>query len=87
MIEPGGGIRKDLITVGQAGIRVMFEADKKGKHRRTTFKVYPSSCTLGDHPMDERVKTCLKRWKIDISERATSNTSKPGEPAQYRIWS
>lgn len=84
----GNEIPKDLLTVVQAVIRIVFVPDKKGKSKRGSFTVsHPNSCTLKcDDPKDDIAKACLKRWKIDVSERAEHNTSEPGDPAQYKFW-
>ena len=81
------GIPKDLLTVAQAGIRVVFRPDKKGKSVTCSFTVsHPKSCSLKCDPRDETVKECLKRWKLDVSGRDDYRAPKPGLDAQCRLW-
>ncbi|MBI2842377.1 MAG: hypothetical protein HYX78_03155 [Armatimonadetes bacterium] len=81
------GIPKELLTVSQAGIRVVFRPDRKGKSATCRVTVsHPKSCSLKCDPKDEIVKTCLKMWKLDVSGRDEYTLPKPGLDAQYRLW-
>lgn len=82
-----GEITKDLMTVMQAGISVVFRPDRKGKVRKLFCTVsHPDACSLKNDPRDEMVKELLARWGIDVSGRDEDSAKKPGFAAQYRLW-
>ncbi|HET6457024.1 MAG TPA: hypothetical protein VFI02_21705, partial [Armatimonadota bacterium] len=75
------------VRVDRARLKVTFRPDESGKPRNRTFTIsHPDSHTLKNDPNDEIIKSCLKRWKLDVSGSDESGAPKPGEPAQYRLW-
>jgi hypothetical protein len=79
-------IRRDMIRVTKASLRLKFRPDNGSRAPTLTFDVsHPNSCSLKYEPRHEIAKKLLKRWGIDVSGRTEHGSELPGRTVQRTL--
>ncbi len=73
------------VAVDRARLKVTFRADKDGRRCSLPLTITPNSHTVKTDQREGIIKSCLKRWKLDVSGSDRGSPQKPGEPAQYML--
>jgi hypothetical protein len=80
----GNRIPKELLTVTQVRLQIVFRPGAGRRSRTLSFDVTPpDSCSLKHDPEHEVARQCLKKWELDVSDTTAATSKKRGRTAQY----
>jgi hypothetical protein len=82
----GERLSSDLLYVTSAKLQLAFRPAGDSQRTTLTFAVgYPNSCSLKHEPKHDIARQLLKRWGIDVSERAQARPAKPRPGTQRTL--